>query len=241
MVETVLEKEGEDDQLLPPRIWNGIPPANYPGYYTPVTPATPTAFETRNTGATLEVEPVIDADGVHIDLNIAPQHVEFLGYQLFPMPKDKDITGADGKDSRQAIYFTMKTTTSLTLYTGRHALLGFYKKEKPAGTVEIFILGAEVISAGNRANVKKHAAILSRAACTAVLLLANAAGAPAAPHPAPLVRVTLLMVSMPEEKFLTLLPDLLDKDKIGKAVPGLLDAVKHKGNHGSRDSPWLSS
>ncbi|HSI10840.1 MAG TPA: type II and III secretion system protein, partial [Chthoniobacter sp.] len=36
----------------------------------PVTPTTPTAFETRNTGVTLEVEPVVGPDGYTIDLNL---------------------------------------------------------------------------------------------------------------------------------------------------------------------------
>src|SRR5437588_2055342 len=46
----------------------------------PVTPTTPTAFETRNTGVTLEVEPVVGPDGVTIDLNLVPQVVEFEGF-----------------------------------------------------------------------------------------------------------------------------------------------------------------
>ncbi|MCB1079068.1 MAG: type II and III secretion system protein, partial [Verrucomicrobiae bacterium] len=37
----------------------------------PVTPATPAAFETRNTGITLEVDPVIGGDNFTIDLNLA--------------------------------------------------------------------------------------------------------------------------------------------------------------------------
>ena len=46
----------------------------------PVTPTTPTAFETRNTGVTLEVEPVVGPDGITIDLNLVPQVVEFEGF-----------------------------------------------------------------------------------------------------------------------------------------------------------------
>src|SRR5437016_10550560 len=38
-----------------------------------VTPTTPQTFETRNTGVTLEVEPVVGPDGVTIDLNLVPQ------------------------------------------------------------------------------------------------------------------------------------------------------------------------
>src|SRR5256885_8461855 len=40
-----------------------------------VTPTTPNAFDTRNTGVTLEIEPVVGPDGVTIDLNLVPQIV----------------------------------------------------------------------------------------------------------------------------------------------------------------------
>ncbi len=46
-----------------------------PGSFTTlgiVTPSTPTAFETRNLGVTLEVEPMIGPDGYTIDLNLSP-------------------------------------------------------------------------------------------------------------------------------------------------------------------------
>ena len=54
--------------------------------YTPVTPTTPTTFETRNTGVTLEVEPVVGPDGETIDLNLAPQVVEFDGFINYGSP-----------------------------------------------------------------------------------------------------------------------------------------------------------
>ena len=54
--------------------------------FIPVTPTTPTAFETRNTGVTLEVEPVVGSDGQTIDLNLAPQVVEFDGFINYGSP-----------------------------------------------------------------------------------------------------------------------------------------------------------
>src|SRR5207237_2853822 len=52
----------------------------------PITPTTPTAFETRNTGVTLEVEPVVGPDGITIDLNLVPQVVEFEGFINYGSP-----------------------------------------------------------------------------------------------------------------------------------------------------------
>src|SRR5205807_5418347 len=51
-----------------------------------VTPTTPTRFDTRNTGVTLEVEPVVGADGATIDLNLVPQVVEFDGFINYGSP-----------------------------------------------------------------------------------------------------------------------------------------------------------
>src|SRR5213075_2813654 len=51
-----------------------------------VTPTTPTKFDTRNTGVTLEVEPVVGPDGVTVDLNLVPQVVEFDGFINYGSP-----------------------------------------------------------------------------------------------------------------------------------------------------------
>ena len=81
----------------------------YPGTYTPpqvpsissststvigaattvpvvVTPTTPSTWETRNTGVTLEVEPVVGGDATTIDLNLIPQVVEFEGFINYGSP-----------------------------------------------------------------------------------------------------------------------------------------------------------
>ncbi len=68
----------------------------------PVTPTTPTAFETRNTGVTLEVEPVVGPDGYTIDLNLVPQVVEFEGFINYGSPitstTTNPITGATSQN-----------------------------------------------------------------------------------------------------------------------------------------------
>ncbi|MEY2542882.1 MAG: ral secretion pathway protein, partial [Verrucomicrobiota bacterium] len=51
-----------------------------------VGPSTPSNFETRNTGVTLEVEPVVGPDGITIDLNLVPQVVEFEGFINYGSP-----------------------------------------------------------------------------------------------------------------------------------------------------------
>jgi|694.fasta_scaffold19011_2 general secretion pathway protein D len=52
----------------------------------PVTPSTPTAFETRNTGVTLEIEPTIGENDFMIDLRFVPEIVEFEGFINYGSP-----------------------------------------------------------------------------------------------------------------------------------------------------------
>ncbi len=75
------------------------------------------------------------------------------------------------------------------------------------------------------ARMKQNPAIARVAALFfALLCAANANGQ----SQVPMLRVDVLMIAMPEEKYIALRPDLLDKEKIEKTVPLLLDAVKRK-------------
>ena len=69
---------------LPQSIGGGIGGGNDEGGGSveifPVTPATPTGFEVRNTGVTLEVEPVVGPEKKYINLSIRPELVEFDGF-----------------------------------------------------------------------------------------------------------------------------------------------------------------
>jgi Flp pilus assembly secretin CpaC len=102
----------------------------------------PTAFETRNIGATLEVEPVIKPDGKTIDLNIVPQHVRLLEFKA--VASGRDANGHDWK-IEQPLFFTAKTTTSLTVPSGQRVLLAEFRGPEGSDQIEFFILKAEVI------------------------------------------------------------------------------------------------
>lgn len=105
----------------------------------PVTPTTPTAFETRNTGVTLEVEPVVGPDGQTIDLNLIPQVVEFEGFINYGSPIKtvnpagalaQAVTGASDSVTltdnviNQPIFSTRKITTSVSVWDGATVVLG---------------------------------------------------------------------------------------------------------------------
>jgi general secretion pathway protein D len=104
----------------------------------PVTPTTPTAFETRNTGVTLEVEPVVGPDGVTIDLNLVPQVVEFEGFINYGSPIQTTSTNLLGQPVvniltpnviNQPIFSARKVTTSVSVWDGQTVVLGGLMRE----------------------------------------------------------------------------------------------------------------
>ncbi len=96
----------------------------------PVTPATPAAFETRNTGVTLEVDPVIGGDDFTIDLNLAPEVVEFEGFINYGSPINTvDVFSGDTVPLTEnriemPIFSTRKVTTQVTIWDGSTVALG---------------------------------------------------------------------------------------------------------------------
>jgi general secretion pathway protein D len=109
----------------------------------PVTPTTPTSFETRNTGVTLEVEPTVGSDNYTIDLNLVPQVVEFEGFINYGSPISTINPASLGIGAvtaalsnapssvvltpnviNQPIFSTRKVTTEVTVWDGQTVVLG---------------------------------------------------------------------------------------------------------------------
>ena len=102
--------------------------------------ATPTTFETRKVGITLEVEPVVSPDGKTIKLDLVPEHVRLKDYHKVTV--EKPSTG--GKVVvEQPEFDTMKVTTSLTLKNGQRVLMGVFRVSEPPKHLEMFLLKAE--------------------------------------------------------------------------------------------------
>ncbi|CAN5521436.1 hypothetical protein BH09VER1_BH09VER1_51630 [soil metagenome] len=104
-----------------------------------VTPTTPTAFETRNLGVTLEVEPIIGPDNYTIDLNLSPEVVEFDGFVNYGSPILGPVfslaTLSIGSATltpnviNQPIFSTRKVTTSVSIWDGQTVALGGLVRE----------------------------------------------------------------------------------------------------------------
>lgn len=104
----------------------------------PVTPTTPTNFDKRNTGVTLEVEPVIGPDNFTIDLNLQPQVVDFEGFINYGSPIQTVSSNLLGISSpvvltpnviNQPIFSTRKVSTSVSVYDGSTVVLGGLVRE----------------------------------------------------------------------------------------------------------------
>src|SRR5438034_192635 len=134
-----------------------------------VTPTTPTAFETRNTGVTLEVEPVVGPDAVTIDLNLVPQVVEFEGFINYGSPifgiNPSILTNALNSQVlltqnviNQPIFSTRKVTTSVSVYDGSTVVLGGLMREDVQKTEDRTPIIGDIPIVGRlfRTNVDQH-------------------------------------------------------------------------------------
>src|SRR5438105_6985218 len=135
-----------------------------------VTPTTPTKFETRNTGVTLEVEPVVGADGAIIDLNLIPQVVEFEGFINYGSPINavgvNTMAGISVSQPvlltenviNQPIFSTRKVTTSVQVADGQTVVLGGLMREDVQKVEDKTPLLGDIPFVGRlfRSNIDQH-------------------------------------------------------------------------------------
>ena len=98
-----------------------------------VTPSTPSAFEKRDLGVSLEVEPQVGADNYTIDLSLSPEVVEFDGFVNYGSPiigpTYNALTGIQPfvitpNVINQPIFSVRKVTTSVSIWDGQTVALG---------------------------------------------------------------------------------------------------------------------
>ena len=105
----------------------------------PVTPSTPTAFETRNTGVTLEILPQTgDTNDFVINLNFKPEVIEFEGFINYGSPILGSATNADGSTEEivitenrieMPIFSTRRVETAITIFDGHTVAVGGLMRE----------------------------------------------------------------------------------------------------------------
>lgn len=105
----------------------------------PVTPATPTAFETRPVGVILEVLPTADANKHNVDVNLNPSVTEFDGFINYGSPITSPGTPGPLGNSEPTVitpnsilmpvFSVMRANTSLTVADGQTIVIGGLMRE----------------------------------------------------------------------------------------------------------------
>lgn len=99
----------------------------------PVTPATPAAFETRELGRILEVEPVVGADNFTVDLNLTTDLSDFVGFINYGSPIESLGLTATGASAAieltpnrilMPVFDAIKENTQVTIYDGQTIAVG---------------------------------------------------------------------------------------------------------------------
>jgi len=104
------------------------------GGQTPVTPAMPTAFDTRDTGMKLEVLPLVDSTRNYIDLTLAPEFTEFDGFLNYgtpikgitfnPVLGESETVEITPNEILMPIFSVQRLNTQVTVMDGTTLVLG---------------------------------------------------------------------------------------------------------------------
>ncbi len=97
----------------------------------PAVPATPTAFETRNLGQLIEIEPIIGADNRTVNVRVLLDFSEFVGFINYGTPittlgefsNFQRITVTENR-ILMPVFEAVKETTSVSVWDGQTILIG---------------------------------------------------------------------------------------------------------------------
>lgn len=114
------------------------------GNFIPIPPTTPSAFETKNLGVELEVEPTVGPDGYTIELNLSPRITEFDGFINYGSPINTEVQFTSSFNLlntvsqtiqvsenviNQPIFSVREARTQVTVYDGETVVLGGLMRE----------------------------------------------------------------------------------------------------------------
>jgi hypothetical protein len=100
----------------------------------PFNPATPTAFETRNLGSTLEVEPTLGEDDRTIDLRFVPEIICHTGNTAWHEGKD---TNGNPFKVQMPDFYTIKLNTAITCINGQYTMTGVVSPKDNNGETDM--------------------------------------------------------------------------------------------------------
>ena len=139
--------------------------------YTPVVPNSPSSWETKPTGITLEVEPTVGADNYTIDLVLAPRVIEFDGFINYGSPINVTVQyttplltlpsrtfEATPNVINQPVFSTREVQTQVSVYDGQTVALGGLMREDVQKVQDKVPILGDIPLAGRlfRSNVDQH-------------------------------------------------------------------------------------
>lgn len=102
------------------------------------------AFDTRKLGLTLDVEP--EVSGTHITIPFKAEHVLLKSIDRWAIEHEYTTEKKTEKIIQEQPRFTVYSAQNLTLLqSGEHKLVGVFKTGDAEPTLELFILGAEIL------------------------------------------------------------------------------------------------
>ena len=103
----------------------------------PLVAVTPTAFEVRNVGTSIELTGRVADEGQRIDVTVVASHVRLLRWAKFEigvMPTGQHVS------MEQPCFHTLTNTNSLRERNGQRVLIGCHKLPEPTATFELILL-----------------------------------------------------------------------------------------------------
>ncbi len=114
VTEFIYETEYEPAEYIAPEAVKATTGKNVIERY-PVTPPTPTAFDVRNVGLTIEAEAILSRDGKTIDLNVSPELVKHVGNTVMGTWK----TAFSESVTKMPVFYTFSVETAVSLKNGQ--------------------------------------------------------------------------------------------------------------------------
>ncbi len=151
--------------------------ANQGTTYSPVVPNTPTSWETKNTGITLEVVPTVGPDLYTIDLQLVPRVIEFDGFINYGSPINATVEyvapgivdipllerpsltfQATPNTINQPVFSTREVETTVSVYDGETVVMGGLMREDVQKVQDKVPILGDIPLAGRlfRSNVDQH-------------------------------------------------------------------------------------
>ncbi len=139
--------------------------------YAPVVPNSPSAWDTKNTGITLEVEPTVGPDSYTIELRLAPRVIEFDGFINYGSPIYASVQYASAlltlpsttfeatpNTINQPVFSTREVETQVSVYDGQTVVMGGLMREDVQKVQDKVPILGDIPLAGRlfRTNVDQH-------------------------------------------------------------------------------------